>query len=135
MMLPGNHGDHSEQWACDAELEDADIDDVEVGQSTSRRLDSFQWKYPRDGADVAEVFLLLVQIRRDVMTHEREKACNDICFVAVACELEKDGFLVKKEAEEGDDGIDRYHGEDANDAVELTHALLPEVRDILLLLV
>ena len=84
MVCLGDDSDEGEERSSDAELEDANVDDVEVCQSTSRRLDSIEREDPRLWTDIAEVFFLLVQAGRDVVAHEREEACDHICFVAIA---------------------------------------------------
>lgn len=72
------------------------------------------------GFDVPEVFLLFVQTRRDVMTHESEKAGNGKSLVAVSQDFEVHGFLVVEVAEEGDNGVDGDHDKNSNDAVSLS---------------
>lgn len=64
---------------------------------------------------IPKVFLLVVQIRRDVMAHQGEEAGDCKCLVAVAENLKVDGIVVVKVAEERDDGIDGYHEQDADD--------------------
>jgi hypothetical protein len=53
------------------------------------------------------------------VAHESEEARYHVRLVAIAHELEVDGSLIEKEAEEGDDGVDGYHCEDSDDAIWL----------------
>lgn len=78
------------------------------------------WPDPVLWLHVSEILLLLVQIRRNVVAHEREEAGNGEGFIAVSQNLEVYGFLVIEVAEEGDDGVNRDHDENSNDAAAVS---------------
>lgn len=71
------------------------------------------------GLDVPEVFLLFVQTRSDVMTHESEEARNGKSLVAVSQDFEVYCFLIVEVAEERDNGVNGDHDKDSDDAVPL----------------
>jgi hypothetical protein len=81
-------------------LENADIHEVEPRESTARRLDPREWEYPKLWLDIAEIFFLVMQSGRNVVTQKGKEARNDVCFIAVAQEMQIDCFLIEDEAEE-----------------------------------
>jgi len=55
-----------------------------------------------------------VESWRNVMAHECEEASNCKSLIAVSEKLKVYGVFVVEVAEEGNDGVDGYHNEDAN---------------------
>lgn len=68
-----------------------------------------------DGRHVTKVVLLLVQVGGDIVAHERKEGGYGEGFVAVADDLVVDGVPVLPDAQEGRDGIDGDHEQNAND--------------------
>lgn len=68
-----------------------------------------------DRMHIPEVFLLLVEVGRNVMAQEREKGGYSKGLVAVADNLEVDGVPVEAYRKEGRGRINRHHEEDADD--------------------
>ena len=58
-----------------------------------------------------------MQIRGHVMTEQVEETSDGESLVAIAQDIEVDAVFVEKVGEEGDDGVDGDHEEDADDAV------------------
>ena len=56
-----------------------------------------------------------MQIRRHVVTEQVEEAGDGERLVAVAQDVEVDAVFVEEVGEEGDDGVDGDHEEDADD--------------------
>jgi hypothetical protein len=79
-----------------------------------------------------------VKGRRNVVTHEREEACDDEGFVAAAQKVEVDGFLVEEETEEREDAVYGYHCEDTDNAICSAPGILTSrmcLMNVLLLLI
>lgn len=71
---------------------------------------------PRFGLDPTEIVLLAVQVGRDIVGHEGEEGRNTEGFVAVANDLEIDRVVVEQDAEPRDDGVDRDHPQNSDNA-------------------
>jgi hypothetical protein len=70
------------------------------------------------------------------MAHECEEAGDCKSFVAVSEKLEVYGVMVIEVAQEGNDGVNGYHNEDANDTMLMSQRWkLIRYRYILLLLI
>ena len=57
-----------------------------------------------------------MQIRRHIVTEQVEETSDGESLVAVAQDVEVDAVFVEEVGEEGDDGVDGDHEEDADDA-------------------
>jgi hypothetical protein len=118
--------------ANEAVLVNPGPDDVEPGQSTPRcspatplSTTAFfkpsHWPDPSLWLKAPEVILLVVEIRRDIVTEEREEGGNRKRFVAFVDDIEVDCVPVEPEGEERGCCVDRNHKEDANDARTCQH--------------
>lgn len=83
--------------------------------TTATFLHPVQRPKPLFRLDPAEIILLTMQIRCDIVTHEGEEGGDTEGFVTVTEDLEVDGIVVEENAEPGDEGIDGDHEQDAND--------------------
>lgn len=83
--------------------------------TTATFLHPVQRPKPLFRLDPAEIILLTMQIRSDIVTHEGEEGGDTEGFVTVTEDLEVDGIVVEENAEPGDEGIDGYHEQNAND--------------------
>lgn len=83
--------------------------------TTATFLHPVQRPKPLFRLDPAEIILLTMQIRSDIVTHEGEEGGDTEGFVTVTEDLEVDGIVVEENTEPGDEGIDGYHEQNAND--------------------
>lgn len=113
------HGDTNE-----AILEDCDPDDVEPSQARARGaqpailptgafLEILHGPNPRLGLDGAEILFLVVQILRQVGAHQTEEGGDGKGFVAVSQDFVVGTVSVEDDGEEGDEGVNGDHKEDA----------------------
>lgn len=71
---------------------------------------------PRFWFDPTKIFLLRMQIRGDIMTEQSEESGDGEGFVGRADQAVVHGVLVEVDAEPCDQGVNRDHPEDANNA-------------------
>lgn len=117
------HGD-----ADKAVLVDADPDDVEPSQAAGRHapgstLAATAFLKPVDGShplldapEIAEVVLLVVEVRSNVGAEEGKEGGDRKGFVTVAYYLKIDRVPVEAEGQERGGSVDRNHEENADDA-------------------
>jgi hypothetical protein len=85
-------------------------------------LHPVQGPHPVLRLGVPEIFFLLVQIRRDIMTHEREEAGDRESFIAVPKKLEIYSVVIVQVAKEGNDSVYGYHNKDADDTMPVSQS-------------
>ena len=83
--------------------------------TTATFLHPVQRPKPLFRLDPAEIILLTMQIRSDIVAHEGEESGDTEGFVTVTEDLEVDGIVVEENAEPGDEGINGDHEQNAND--------------------
>lgn len=118
------HGDANEAVVVDADPDDVEPSQAALGRPPRTALTATALGEPINGQDpgfdgshFAKVGLLVVEVGGDIVTHEGEEGRNGKGLVAIGNDLEVDGVPVPLDLEEGGDGIDGDHEENANDAV------------------